>query len=101
MGGFPVRLLDISVGGAKVQGQALPPVRSQTVFAVGGAELAAVVVDVYPSGDAMIAKLAFLPGCELRAAAVTAALISGEPGSAHAPAVGGRSLVPLRGAPAP
>jgi len=98
--GFPVRLLDISVGGAKVQGQALPPVRSHTVFAVGEAELPAVVMDAYPSGDAMIAKLAFLPGYELRAAAVTAALISGEPRRAHVPAVGlghGASVAGLTG----
>jgi cellulose synthase (UDP-forming) len=88
VGGAPVRLLDISVGGAKVLGQTLPPVGSQTVFAVGGSQLAAVVVDVHPSGDAVVAKLAFLPGQELAATAVTAALISGELSLAQVPAVG-------------
>jgi hypothetical protein len=88
MGGAPVRLLDISVGGAKVLGQTLPPVGSQKVFAVAGSQLVAVVVDVYPSGDAMVAKLAFLPGQELAATAVTAALISGELSPVQVPVVG-------------
>ncbi len=83
LGGFHVRLLDISVGGAKVRGDGFPPVRSQAVFAVGRSQLTAVIVDVYPAGDAKVAKLAFLPGQELAATTVTAALISGEPSRAH------------------
>lgn len=95
LGGAPVRLLDISVGGARVFGQAMPPLRSRTEITVGGTELAAMVVAAYPSGDAMVAKLAFLPGCELKGAAVTAALISGEPSGRNAPGLELRPPVPL------
>lgn len=55
--------------------------RWRSEFAVRG--LTAVVLDVSPSADGMAAKLAFLPGQEMAATAVTAALIAGEPG-AHA-----------------
>jgi cellulose synthase/poly-beta-1,6-N-acetylglucosamine synthase-like glycosyltransferase len=82
--GVRVQLTDFSVGGAKVFGPLLPPVRYQTEFAVGESRLTAVVLDVYPSGDGMVAKLAFLPGQEMAATAVTAALIAGEPGRAYA-----------------
>jgi len=85
--GVPVRLLDISVGGAKVLGQMMPPIRYQSGFAVGGSLLEAMVVDVRPCGDDMVAKLAFLPGQELAATAVTAALISGDALAAPSPVV--------------
>jgi len=42
----------------------------------------------FPKPDAVVAKLAFLPGQELAATAVTAALISGELSLAQVPAVG-------------
>lgn len=86
LGGVRVRLTDISVGGAKVSGQVLPAVGYQTVFAVGGSQLTAVVVDLLRFDDGMVAKLAFLPGQELAATAVTAGLIAGETsGRTHRP----------------